>query len=62
MNLNCRSCGELFTEGDHDICAGCSRPEHLSCGTIEPVWRAGDVHFYFFCSNCNSYHDEWEAQ
>lgn len=62
MNLNCRVCGGLFSEGNHDICAGCSRPEHLSCGTIEPVWREGEVYFYFFCTNCNTYEDEWEAQ
>jgi hypothetical protein len=63
MNLNCMRCGGLFDESNHAVCAGCSRPEHLTCGMIEPVWREGEVYFYFFCTRCNTYDDdEWEAQ
>lgn len=62
MNLNCRVCGGLFTHDSADLCAGCSRPEHKTCGYYEPVYRAGEIYIYFFCTNCNTYEDEWEAQ
>lgn len=63
MNLNCMECGGLFLEDNHAVCDGCSRPSHLeTCGLVEPVWREGEVYFYFFCTRCNTYEDEWEAQ
>lgn len=54
MNINCMLCGEVFLPDNYGICDGCSRPTHLeTCGQLEPVYREGDIYFYFFCGRCN---------